>query len=96
VTRRALNDAEYRIFRFHYLLGADWKMCCRRLEMDRGSFFHEIYRLEQRLGRIFADLEPFPLYPLDEYFSRPQPGSRVLPSTPPVWGERSALHSLVA
>ena len=68
VSRRHLDDLEYRIFRFHFLLGADWKLCCRRLQMDRGTFFHAVYRIEQRLGRIFRELEPYSLYPLDEYF----------------------------
>ena len=36
--------------------------------MDRGSFFHEVYRIEQKLGRTFRELEPFALFPLDEYF----------------------------
>jgi hypothetical protein len=69
VSRRALNDeAEYTLFKYHFLLGADWKMCCRRLKMDRGSFFHTVYRIEQSLGRVFCELEPYALYPLDEYF----------------------------
>lgn len=68
VSRRALDDFEHRIFRFHFLLGADWRLCCRQLRVDRGNFFHAIYRIEQRLGRKFAELEPYALYPLDEYF----------------------------
>lgn len=68
VSRKALDEDEYRIFKFHYLLGADWKMCCRRLNMDRGSFFHELYRIEQKLGRVYRELEPYALFPLDEYF----------------------------
>jgi hypothetical protein len=36
--------------------------------MDRGSFFHTVYRIEQSLGRVFCELEPYALYPLDEYF----------------------------
>ncbi len=68
VSRRALDDAEHRIFRFYFLLGADWKLSCRRLGMDRGNFFHAVYRIQQRLGRTFAELEPYSLYPLDEYF----------------------------
>jgi hypothetical protein len=60
---------ENKVFRFHFLLGADWRLCCRQLKMDRGSFFHTIYRIEQKLGRIFAELEPYPLYPLSEYFA---------------------------
>lgn len=68
VSRRALNDFEYAIFNSHFLLGADWKLCCRKLRMDRGNFFHEVYRIEQRLGRVFRELQPYALYPLDEYF----------------------------
>jgi hypothetical protein len=69
VARRSLDTLEYDIFRFHFLLGADWKLCCRRLRMDRGNFFHSVYRVQQKLGRIFMELEPYPLYPLDEYFN---------------------------
>jgi len=68
VSRRALDDLEYRIFRYFFLLGADWKLCCRQLKMDRGTFFHEVYKIEQALGRTFAELQPYPLYPLNEYF----------------------------
>ncbi len=69
VSRRALSLREHRIFRYHYLLGADWKLCCQKLNTDRGSFFHEIYRLEQKLGRVFRELEPHALFPVDEYFN---------------------------
>lgn len=65
---RNLTVEEYRIFRFHFLLGADWKLCCRRLNIDRGTFFHEVYRIQQKLGRVFRELEPYSLFPLDEYF----------------------------
>ena len=68
VSRRVLDEEEYRIFKFHYLLGADWKLCCRRLNMDRGTFFHHVYRIQQKLGKVFRELEPYALYPLDEYF----------------------------
>jgi hypothetical protein len=69
VSRRALSEREHRIFKYHYLLGADWKICCRKLKMERGEFFHEVYRIEQRLGRTFRELEPHALFPLDEYFN---------------------------
>ena len=68
VSRRALTPDEHRLFRFHFLLGADWRLCCRRLNMDRGNFFHAIYRIEQKLGQVFRELKPYSLYPLDEYF----------------------------
>ena len=68
LSRRTLTDFEYDAFRFHFLLGADWKLCCRKMNIDRGTFFHTVYRVEQKLGRIFREVEPYSLYPLDEYF----------------------------
>jgi hypothetical protein len=69
VSRRALNDFEYQIFKCHFLLGADWRLCCRQLKIDRGTFFHAVYRIQQKLGRVFRELEPYSLFPLDEYFA---------------------------
>ena len=68
VSRRTLPELEYKVFKFHFLLGADWRLCCRRLGIDRGNFFHAVYRVEQMLGRVFRELEPYGLFPLDEYF----------------------------
>jgi hypothetical protein len=70
IARRVLGDGtlSYRLFRYHCLLGADWKLCCRQLKMERGEFFHEVYRIQQRLGRAFREIRPYGLFPLDEYF----------------------------
>ncbi len=68
VSQRVLSEEDFRVFRFHFVLGADWKLCCRRLGIDRGNFFHAIYRIEQELGRAYRELEPYGLFPLDEYF----------------------------
>jgi len=68
VSRRVLDEEDHRLFRFYFLLGADWQLCARRLKMDRGTFFHAIYRIERTLGRAFSEIRPYPLYPLDEYF----------------------------
>lgn len=73
VSRRTLDELEYKIFRFHFLLGADWKLCCRRLSLDRGDFFHHVYRIQQKLGRTFRELQPYALFPLDEYFTSTMP-----------------------
>jgi len=32
------------------------------------TFFHILYKVEQKLGRVFRELEPYSLFPLDEYF----------------------------
>ena len=68
VAKRTLDEFEYKVFKFHFLLGADWKLCCRQMNIDRGTFFHTVYRIQQNLGRVFRELEPFALFPLDEYF----------------------------
>jgi hypothetical protein len=69
VSQRTLEDNEKLVFRHHFLLGADWKLCCRHLKIDRGTYFHLVYTIQNRLGRVFAELAPYPLYPVAEYFS---------------------------
>src|SRR5581483_8871885 len=69
VSRRTLEESQYTLFKYHFLLGADWRLCCRKLKIDRGTFFHDVYRMEQKLGRTFRELEPHALFPLDEYFN---------------------------
>lgn len=69
VSRRTLDANEWKLFNYHYLLGADRSLCMRKLQIDRGTFFHAIYRIQARLGRVFRELKPYSLYPLDEYFN---------------------------
>lgn len=68
ISKRVLDEFEYKVFRFHFLLGADWRLCCRQMNMEKGIFFHAVYRIQHKLGRAFRELKPYPLYPLDEYF----------------------------
>ena len=69
IAKRTLSAAEHQLFKYHYLLGADWKLCCVRLGMNRGNFFHACYRIEQKLGKAFVETEPYGLYPPDQYFA---------------------------
>jgi hypothetical protein len=69
IARRVLSNNDYRLFRYTFLLGADWALCCKRLNLDRGNYFHHVYRIQGILGRNFAETAPYPLYPLDEYFA---------------------------
>ena len=69
VSRRALDPFHYQVFSYHFLLGGDWRLCCRRLGLDRGRFFHAVYRVQETLGRVFFELEPYALYPTREYFT---------------------------
>lgn len=100
IAGRTLTVDEYRIFKYRFLLGADWKLACRKLEMDRGTFHHAVYRIQTRLGEVFSELEPYALYPLDEYFgaghrsetAKALPGHdrKVVPIRPPVRKPASA------
>ncbi|BDC48976.1 hypothetical protein F183_A12920 [Bryobacterales bacterium F-183] len=69
VAKRTLREDEHKIFRLHFLLGGTWRMCCDRLGIDKGTFFHAVYRIEERMGRVLREMKPYALYPLDEYFS---------------------------
>ena len=69
VTRRTLDPFHYQVFTYHFLLGGDWKLCCHRLRIDRGQFFHAVYRIQEALGQVFYALEPYALYPPREYFT---------------------------
>jgi len=70
LAKRALTPEEHRLFRYHLLLGADWKLCFRQLKMTCGrqTFFYKIWCIEEKLGRIFAETKPYGLWPLDMYF----------------------------
>lgn len=68
VAKRALPGRQYRIFQLHVLAAADWKTCGRKLQIDRGTFFHEVYRIEETLGWAYAELKPYGLFPVGEYF----------------------------
>ena len=83
IARRTLDEEEHRLFRFHFLLGADWKLCTRKLHMDRGNFFHAVYRIEHKLGRALREVEPYALFPLDEYYNGPS-RSVALPRVRPI------------
>lgn len=103
VGQRALADKplELAIFKAHVLLGGDWKICCRQLKIDRGSFFHAVYRISEKLGRFFCELQPYALYPPREYFTLklprvrpclvPAPVRRFTPVRPPLASKPVAL-----
>jgi hypothetical protein len=74
VSKRFLSESEHQIFKFHFLLGADEKLCCSRLKLGDGQLWHSVYRIQQTLGRAFAELQPYPLYPLSDYFGHSHAG----------------------
>lgn len=75
VARRSLSARQWKLFRWHYLEGRTYRFCCPRLGWDRANFFHECYRIEERLGRVFRELRPYALFPTREYFGVVRRGS---------------------
>lgn len=69
IAKRELTEEEHRIFRYRYLLGADWRLCTRKLGMEKGTFHHMVYRLQHKLGKAFVETQPYGLYPLRDYFA---------------------------
>jgi hypothetical protein len=67
--RRTLDKLHFQIFQLWFLLGADWKVCSARTKLNRGRIFHAVYRIEETLGRAFAETRPYRLYPVDEYMA---------------------------
>jgi hypothetical protein len=95
ISKRCLTEEEFRIFRYHFLLGADWRLCCRKLKLDRGEFFHSVYRIEQRLGRAFREMRPFALYPVDEYFQGSTGEASIFENVISIESRRNSLSRVV-
>jgi len=66
--RRTLSEFDFKLFRFHFLLGADWKLCCRRMGIDRGTFFHASIAFSRNSAGFFEKWNPTAL-----------PAGRILP-----------------
>jgi hypothetical protein len=84
VAQRELNEEDYRIFRYFFLLRADSRLCSRYIGLDRGNWYHTIYRIEEKLGRKFAEMGPYPLYPVDEYMGGAVRTARIQPDSKPL------------
>lgn len=78
--RRVLDDWHFQVWKVHFLEGKDWRECLPPLRRfarlsgrderlaSRGHFFHSVYRVEERLGRTWAEMEPYPLFPTRVYY----------------------------
>jgi len=76
VAKRALSADEFEFFSTAYLSGVDWTRVHEAVGMNRTHFIHVCNRVGATLGRAFSETQPFALFPLDAYFSRPAPGTR--------------------
>lgn len=95
VSRKALNEKDWRLFSARYLLCADWRLCARQLQIDRGVFFHQVYRVEQKLGWVYRNLAPYALFPTDEYFHGASVGPHLKKEEKPRSARPDSLHLLL-
>ena len=64
------GDLPLRVFRLHHVQGCQWSEACRKLGIDRGTFFHTVYAVEEILGRAFLTLQPYILFPRGYFTGR--------------------------
>ncbi|MBM3744183.1 MAG: hypothetical protein FJW34_00125 [Acidobacteria bacterium] len=85
IARRELDDFHFQVFKAHFLDRLEWRDSVRVLArfvhiarmagshdlpaIDRGNFFHAVYRLEAKLGRAFLTTAPYALFPTREYYN---------------------------
>jgi len=88
LAKRTLDPWHFRLFQLHFLAGRPWGQCIQRLHTDRGFFFHGVYRIQEILGCTLAELLPYPLWPLDDYFH----SNRSVGPLGIVWRPQSTQH----
>lgn len=72
LAKRTLNPQEWGIFNLFMLQGQNWRFCTRELNIDRRGFFHRVYQIQDKLGRVFMETKPYALFPIDQYFGGQQ------------------------
>jgi hypothetical protein len=91
--KRHLTPEEYLVFKYYFLLGADWKLVSRQLKFEnQRSFFNIVSHIEAKLGRLFREVQPFSLFPLDEYFGGRIEGRRIPGTRVPAKAERRPVQ----
>ena len=84
--RRALTRHQLALLSLYHIAGQPWHVCAPKLRLDRGEFFHQVYRTERLLGCALMETTP-PLYPKARYFA----GKRVEFGLPPRPGNVAPL-----
>lgn len=64
--KRALEPRLFLVWRHHFICERPWHECLSVLSragypMDRGNFFHDVYRVQEQLGQVFEFLRPYRL-----------------------------------
>ena len=68
IARRHLTPGRWHLFREHILRRREWSEVAPEIGLDRGNFYHEVYRVEEILGKAFFETRPYGLFPPGSYF----------------------------
>ena len=68
LARRVLSLDEWLVWRAYHCSGAPYTWCCERFGLNKGVFFHLVYRIESRVGRAARELRPYALFPIADYY----------------------------
>ena len=79
LANRVLADRplERAVFEAYHVDDLEWQVAAPRVNreihpprpLDRGRFFHAVYRVEMLLGKAIVDTRPYSLFPPNGYFS---------------------------
>lgn len=71
IAKRILSAIAFRLFELYHLGEAEYLDCLRQLPgLDRGVFWHHVYKIERELGMEFQRAG---LYPAHRYFGQVRP-----------------------
>jgi hypothetical protein len=83
VAKRTLTLEDFKLFRYHYCLGADVKLCAAPLGIEREACVQRRQAIEARLGQVFRDMRPYaPGGQLPPHFSTAYPTLSIAHSGP--------------
>jgi predicted DNA-binding protein (UPF0251 family) len=68
VARRALDVTQYEAFKLYFIEGLGCRACSLRMQVETAVFYRLVYRIERILGKAYAEVKPYALYPLAGYF----------------------------
>lgn len=69
LAKRVLDLQHHYVFRLYFIEGKKYPECCQLLGLDKGNFFHAVYRIEESMGRACRELLPYPLFPPFDYYN---------------------------
>lgn len=68
LAKRVLAPTDFRVWRLYHCYGAQYREACALLDMDKGTFFHAVYRVENQVGRAAREVRPYALFPIADYY----------------------------